>query len=37
MMTITHKLSIDLLRQERLTRIDAVQNDCRMTAAEFWL
>lgn len=27
-MTITHKLSIDLLRQEHLTRIDAVQNDC---------
>lgn len=28
MMNITHKLSIDLLRQEQQARIDAVQNDC---------
>lgn len=27
-MTITHKISIDLLRQEKTARIDAVQNDC---------
>lgn len=27
-MTITHKLSIDLLRQENITPIDMVQNDC---------
>lgn len=27
-MTITHKLSIDLLRQENITPIDVVQNDC---------
>lgn len=27
-MTITHKLSIDLLRQEQPLRIEAVQNDC---------
>lgn len=32
-MTITHKISIDLLRQEQPARIDAVQNDCGRTLA----
>ena len=32
-MTITHKISIDLLRKEQLARIDAVQNDCGRTLA----
>ena len=32
-MTITHKISIDLLRKEQPARIDAVQNDCGRTLA----